>query len=529
MTCLIEERIPVEVLGLILERLLDPPEDPYNYSQDELEFDDLRNARLVCRRWNLAASTHMFRDLALLHPDPEQAEAANFSKFTQLVASPTVQNAARCALIYSGPGNDDADFPADNAWKRWEEGEYEELVAAINCIANLPKLQGVHIVFSNRCVGDSGHIHPGYWGGGVEEPYARLSLLEAVFNAVRTRGVAHGPSNRTITSLTLENLQNMALPDDFLSSDAFTSVAKDVTELRLQIAHEFHDFGPDGDLELLERRTFEPWLQHTFLPIFTENLTSLHISFIENWGVAPGYFDGKNLSFPHLKTLTLSEFVIGHHDQFDWVLAQKSLETLRLRHCFIVSHLAFISRDPDQVQKWGTPTHDWKQHPVWAFGMHDRKRTFTFSGTWETVFNNIQTHPPHLVDFRMENPPEYRPCAKFNHPERMRRELTTMRYITLDTGLLPSPWITAKGRSGAMHFGNNDPAVLPEEQRTGEFRTGQRCKLNRALETLEGDTKSFRALVATVDKRRKEKGLEEINPQVFGVLPGNVMVHYVGE
>jgi hypothetical protein len=71
---------------------------------------------------------------------------------------------------------------------------------------------------------------------------------------------------------------------------------------------------PDHDLQCEERRTYEPWLQTVFLPVFADQLTSLHLDFNENWGVAPGYFDGEDLLFSHLKTLTLGELIIGHHD-----------------------------------------------------------------------------------------------------------------------------------------------------------------------------------------------------------------------
>ncbi|KAM7185057.1 hypothetical protein V8F20_011963 [Naviculisporaceae sp. PSN 640] len=508
MACLIEEKIPPEVLALILEHLLDPPDfDPmYDYEPEhELDFGDLRNARLVCRRWSLVASIHMFRTVALMHGEAAEAgETADFSKFIQLTASPTVQNNARCALIHTGPANPEESD--QNEWSRWKNGEYSELVTAINCIVNLPRIQGVHVAFSDRCVGDPDRSSPSYWGQGAEYVWARLGLLRAVFEAIETRALAQGGSNTTITSLTLENLQNQALPEDLLSSKAFESAAKDITELRLHISHEYNDYHPDYDVELPERRNFEPWLHHTFLPIFAENLTVLHISFIERWGVAPGYFDGKGLSFPHLRSLTLGEFVIGHHDQFDWVLAQKTLEILRLQNCAIVSHLWFsIDDHQNELQKWELRIHDWIRHPPNAFGMMGT--VFTFPGTWETIFGNIQTHLPNLVDFGVEVLPHNRPHARFASPERMSRELTTTRYITFDSSVCPSPWIPADEYDGEMESGNNGP-IPPTEGDGGDSYWRPVCKLNRAQETLEGDTKAFKALIATVDKRRKEKGLD---------------------
>jgi hypothetical protein len=108
-------------------------------------------------------------------------------------------------------------------------------------------------------------------------------------------------------------------------------------------------------------------------------------------GIAPAHFNRKGLKFPNLKTLTLGELVIGHHDQFDWVLAQKSLETLRLDRCFIVSHLCISS---DQWDQWRVPTHDWHQYPESSFGFYGAEKIFGFSGTWETVYDRIRDGLP---------------------------------------------------------------------------------------------------------------------------------------
>ncbi|KXX74448.1 hypothetical protein MMYC01_208611 [Madurella mycetomatis] len=503
------DNIPLEVLGIIIGYLLLP--EGQSDSGLDVELDDLRNARLVCRRWNSVASTHMFRNVALLHtPDGE-----DFTKFKQLVASSTVQHAARCVEIYSAPHHYPHDITQDrnyDVWDLWEDGDYEEFTSAIDCIAHLPKLQAVHIRFSDRCTGDPDHDY--YWECGIESVSTRLHTLEAVFRAMQTRATReagkHGNPVTSITSLTIQNLQNIPIPD-FVSSDSFRSVAKGITKLRLLVAEEYNEAGPDYDLDCVERRTFEPWLQNSFLPLFANQLTSLHLAFNEHWGVAPGYFDGKNLFFPNLKTLTLGNFVIGHHNQFDWVLAQKSLETLRLNQCAIVSYLTFLHQsglNQGQLRDWNTPIHDWKQYPEWSFGFDEGMSTFSFPGTWEAVFDSIRAELPNLVDFRMENPS--RAGNHFNSAEYMRCMLTCLRYTTLDTGLLPSPWIQADDFTGKMHFGNNDPAVLPPEDR-GKYQYVEKAELNRAKETLAGDLRAFKALVRAVEERRRQRGFHQIS------------------
>lgn len=501
------EKIPPEVLTTIIGYLLVP--EGQSSSGLNVKLGDLRNARLVCRQWNTVASTFTFRNVALLHP----VDGKDFSKFKQLTASPTVQHAAQCVDIFSGPHHYPRDMVSDRCfevWEDWENGEYEEFTSAIDCIADLPNLRAVRIRFDDGCNGDPEPDY--YWETGVEIISTRLHTLEAVFKAMQTRaarGVDHPGTFSPIMSLTIQNLQNKPIPD-FVSTDLFKSVAKNITEVRLLVAHEYNEAGPDRDLDCEDRRTFEPWLQSSLLPFFANQITNLHLAFNEHWGVAPGYFDGKGLGFPHLKTLTLGKFVIGHHDQFDWVLRQKTIETLRLDRCVIASYLTFLrhSDEEDQLAEWAVPTHDWERYPEWAFGLHDIHVTFSFSGAWEAVFDAIRTSLPNLVDFRMENPPR-RVVSHFNSAEQMRCMLTPLRYTTLDTGLLPSPWILpGKELTGEMEFGNGDPTVLPPEER-GDMYV-KKGELNRAAETLVGDTRAFEDLVKTVKEKRQSRGSQRL-------------------
>ncbi|KAK0652383.1 hypothetical protein B0T16DRAFT_406096 [Cercophora newfieldiana] len=501
--------VPTEVLSLIISYLPSPAED--SCSSNEVTLEDLRNARLVCRKWNEIALPHLFRDVALLHKSDTEIQGEDFTSFLEKTASPVVQNAARCAVIYSGPhhgglGMDGFDVENYEGWDRWDSGEFELFQQAVQRIAKLPKLQAVHLRFTDKCGRRSDY------GPGIEEFSTRMKIIKTVFRAIEARKTRPGMST-TINTLVVEHLQNRPMPE-FVQSDLFRSVAKDITHLRLRIAEEYNEHGPDHDLDCEERRTFEPWLRTEFLPIFSSQLTSLHLAFNENWGVCPGYFDGKGLVFPHLKTLTLNEFIIGHHDQFDWVLAQTSLETLRLHRCMIVSHLSIGVGTPrwphNSLVNWGVRTHDWKEHPPWAFGFHEGKRSFTFSGVWETVFEAISSKLPHLIDFRFDYGNSYSENW-FNMAEDMRCQLSCVRYVTLDTGLLPSPWIlTKEGTGGVMSFGNNDPNPIPVDERQGRYGK-EKCELNRARETLEGDSRAFTYLMQTIEERRRQKGLAQIS------------------
>jgi hypothetical protein len=323
--------------------------------------------------------------------------------------------------------------------------------------------------------------------GHVETTTTRLRTLRAVFEAIRNRA-DENPTYSTISSLTIENIQNMPIPD-FTSSDLFKEVMKDIRGLHIQVAEEFNEHGPDRDIECIERVQFEPYFQEHWLAPIAHQLTSLSISFNECWGTAPGYFNGAGLVFPQLKTLELRNLVVSHHDHFDWVLAQKSLTRLGLNTCYIASHLRV---GENLMGAWKPPTHDWKQHPIGSFGFEsDDDCIYTFSGTWETIFDDIRSRLTNLSDFRFSYEP-YRtsPTSLYN-----------LRYITFDIGLLPSPWIEASEFSGEMQFG--DIWQLSRSDKPSRSL----CTQNKAKENEDGDLRALDQLLQVVGKRRRDKGL----------------------
>lgn len=169
------------------------------------------------------------------------------------------------------------------------------------------------------------------------------------------------------------------------------------------------------------------------------------------------------------------------------------------------------------MQEWSVPTHDWEPYPEGVFGL---EISFHFPGTWEPVFDGIRTELTNLVDFRMENTGwQFGPY--FNSAENMGCGLTCLRYATFNSSLYAKPWKVPEAcGTGEMEFGNNNPMVVPPEERRSveeleeeleevEERDQQVC-LNRAKETLAGDTRAFEDLVNAVKDRRRERGLLEI-------------------
>jgi len=490
---------PPEVLGLILGQLL-VYDDEHRYSDREppIRYGHLCIARLVCRQWNKFATAHLFQTL-ILDGDPKDGMRSKPMPFGHFIDSEAIQRAAHNIVIRSHPEaletSDDGSDAEGWATEDNDNGSSGLFGVAVHGIAKLPNLKALEICFAEDCLGD--RVYEWYEEDDyIESITHRLEMLKTVFGAIQKRRAADDNDRRvsTIRSLTLKNLQNVPIRE-FASSDLYKGVMKDIDELRLLIAHEYREPGPDDDIDRPERRTFEPYLQNELLPPLAHQLRSLTLTFRECWGVIPAHFDGTGLVFPNLRTLTLGDFVIGHDDQFDWVLAQKSLETLRLDRCFIVSYLRILN---SQWDEWRVPTHDWHEYPEGSFG-HEDSRIFGFSGTWETVYDRIREELPKLREFCSRY---HRYHHSFDHPETMGASLSDNRYITFDSGLCPSPWVESRDwGAGEMEFGNNDPAVCPPDAATRESYLPEK-PLNRAKETQLGDTRAFEDLLRAVRARQ---------------------------
>ncbi|KAK3990816.1 hypothetical protein QBC44DRAFT_238413 [Cladorrhinum sp. PSN332] len=420
--------VPAEVLSLILGQL--------RYVGGE--WDDpattkhLCGARLVCRQWNTLASRILFRTIPLRH----NRDDGEFAAWNAAVDSELVKQTARVVKVYSGPHDDMEEGRDLDVWAGWEAGDWEEFQQAISRLADLPNINEVYVRFSERCVGVETTEDDWQWDDyEVEKASTRLNTLRHVFKAMEQHKARHG----TIRALSIENLANHPIPDEVLSSDTFQTIVKDINTLRITVTAEYTEPGPDHDLEAIERKTFEPFLQNKFLPHFADQLTSLHLGSSEFWGVAPGTFDGGDLVFPHLKTLHLFNFVIAHDDHFDWVLRQTSLERLYLNCCNMFDYLLIWE---EEIQRWGVKTHDW--HKDTSGVVDDWHNTYRYDGTWEAVFDRIREKLRRLIDFRMtawEHPPE------FALPD-FRAELLPSRYLTYYTGILPDRYIDSAGNRG---------------------------------------------------------------------------------
>ncbi len=199
--------LPSELLDAVMIQLARSPPDSY---ATPWGIRALRNAALVCRAWNEAASRHLFHTLRLTHGlqpsrtdepprfDTEEGQRAMFPKWYHIMSLDVAKRAARKVVVDTVPEQ----FPDDmlgQSWREWNEASNTKLPAfegAIDRIGELPGLEALEVHFSYRCAGKQSEGNSDDY-----EPFAaRQNALQAVFRAINQRKLK-GPVP-TLPSLT---------------------------------------------------------------------------------------------------------------------------------------------------------------------------------------------------------------------------------------------------------------------------------------------------------------------------------------
>jgi hypothetical protein len=196
----------------------------------------------------------------------------------------------------------------------------------------------------------------------------------------------------------------------------------------------------------------------------------------QNWGPYPGYFDPSGISFPNLEMLSLNYYTLAHDNDFDWVLAIKSLHKLVLNYCMIASVLRIGHQN---MTAWKVQTRDWTKMPE-----SGRCALFTYAGTWSRCLDRIAEELPNLVDFR---------CGEGSYAyERYGNKVakvSTRRYVRFDNEALPThSWRAEDDGTIERHF-----LVTGVDNKTA---------INKHEENLEADQKSMDALLEKLRLRR---------------------------
>ncbi|KAL6914948.1 hypothetical protein FSST1_012708 [Fusarium sambucinum] len=268
---------------------------------------------------------------------------------------------------------------------------WPSFASAVEKIVTIDHLQAIEVRFCDYC------CRMGTVKFGPEELTTLEAPLNAIYKAVKKREermLRHKMAQISpIRELKLKNFLDPYPPK------ALESLLKGIQRLHIELLDE-NQKAPT-DFRTWYKSSFEHTLEHTILVPAMNQLVELTLSSHFDWGSLPSQFRGKDLVFPNLKTLRLSHFVIGHNDQFDWILNQKTLTCLRLHRCAIITHLYFSDNMMYAWEAWEVDTSDWERrntqrdehHPL--AGIH----TYTFDLRWKTLFNNIREGLPKLIKF----------------------------------------------------------------------------------------------------------------------------------
>ena len=375
------ENVPNEVLDLIISHLTALRKD-----------DDLYQARLVARRWNRLATKYIFSTIILYNSSNTAPEG--FQSWHKLLGQTSVRDTAQRVIIHTWPSDnirkDEGPFYCD--WDKWEyDGEWPAFTSAIDRIIELDHIQALEIHFSDMCRGrESFWNEYGPSANNREMPGEREAALESVYKAVKQRQAR--PNVSPIRELKVHHLQNSYPPDALVNG-----LLKDIERFHLNIVQEENSFMNYEDFQLSEKFYFDEILRNNILAPIADQLVELSIGAQYEWGLLPARFKGKGLKFPKLKKLKLDFYAIGHYDQMDWVLDQKSLTSLHLDNCQIVTHFHFTS---EEEEDWDVSTDDWENSNKNPWLRSLARDFYTFDLRWNTIFDKISDGLPGLNEFR---------------------------------------------------------------------------------------------------------------------------------
>ncbi|KAH6675406.1 hypothetical protein F5X68DRAFT_246632 [Plectosphaerella plurivora] len=491
--------LPMEVWDMIIGFLATAPDTEFPWNGPG-GFESLTNARLVSRRWATTVDRHLFKVIHLKHSTPPNnagngplgsaqnvaEQEAVFERWTKLCTIPIARQTARLVIINSAPMNV-LDDVLRNVWSEWSRyfnnGFFSGFENAVKRISNwqLPNLDAVEIHFSDKCQGEFAQGLDVRHTPDIESATARLNTLMLVLNAILSRNRKKGI--KPITYLGLKNFQNMPL--DYVPTRRLRAVLQGIQHLHFHIAVDYREHR-DSILYSWERLGFEPYLQSELLPTAAGHLTTLTLSFNDEWATMPGYFDGSGLDYPCLETLHLDLFVISHDNHLDWVLRIPKLTSLY----FTETRIMTLASERLPWGSYGIQLQDTNQ------------AVFSYPGRWSYLFDRIRLELDKLRDFRISwADPGVFDGTKTPWTTLPRPTIQTDfvdRYVVFEFMTLPVPW-TYQKNGGFLNFGDND--ADPNHGRIEEWPNSRHAKIpnpamvhwvedDRALEELRETTKA---------------------------------------
>ncbi|CZR67052.1 uncharacterized protein PAC_16951 [Phialocephala subalpina] len=270
---------------------------------------------------------------------------------------------------------------------------------AIRRISELPNLDSVALQFDAYCGEEDGH-----W---LSEPTETHTFRAKVLKHLVKTLIKHQaqPNHRRIRKLSLINLQNLN-PEMTHSrttwegttrtklQQGFLDIMSGLDTFKMRIVNEVA-------IENESRYHFALWQPQNFLnglfanwfrPCF-DNLKHLTLLNDMYFGVIPSLKQTSVFVFPHLKSLTLENFVFGADWQLDWILEHKTLKSLHLINCAIIYHTTLIGEDKHEGYQAHSENVYQEQHAKGSL-------TWSYDKRWHDYFPVIRERLPRLKHFQ---------------------------------------------------------------------------------------------------------------------------------
>ncbi|KAF2223099.1 hypothetical protein BDZ85DRAFT_121524 [Elsinoe ampelina] len=367
---------------------------------DYLANADLKAVRLTCHVLIQVSSSALYKVVNLC-PSKRSLQA-----WSQLIQHEQLRFCPRLIEIYTKEGE------TGGLDKRpWVDAVTQQL-------PQLQSLQSVKFHLSVLC------RTPNTFGGLIENEdlQVRRQLLNALSSGLTTFAQAYG---RSIENVTLFNPRDASLgarpaksSKDLrdLNHEAFSKVLSQLQSLHLFVLSDQDTY--DGPF-YLERESFPLDLAKKWLPLCSQQLTSLTLCFDAPWGALDCSFDADGLELPLLTSLTLGSYTVDCEHAFDWVLRCKRLRNLSLYACSIVVLLmeSIYHSRPESF-------------PRRLIGrMSSEFQWFEYQVRWYHLFDKIAAALPDLHDFDFYD--NFENEFFYDHLHRKTR-MSSDRYLVFD-------------------------------------------------------------------------------------------------
>jgi hypothetical protein len=339
-------------------------------------------------------------------------------RFVSLAGS-DLNSLVRCIVINT------SDNPYPLPFGEREKAEitqsFNEAIGSMGACRELEELQ---LNFSYECAVEDDLVT-----AIAEREDFRSTILKRVLVAIR--------QTDSVKCLAIKNLQDSHDEEIFCGED-FINIRKRISKLHLEIASQSDEGAPEYDIEKPALHAgFSDALPRIWLKPMGNQLTHLSLYGQALWGVWPILDFRQVPPLPHLKSLSLGNFMIAHDWQIDWIAAHSTtLSALYMDDCSIVTAL----RMSEQMAQANFPGLEPLEHDgEYPSGVGPEYHT-EVPLRWYDVFERFRNDLPRLSHFAFGSG-DWDTGTAFEERYQLRNFIHEWRYYMFNDGYGPSPWI----------------------------------------------------------------------------------------